>query len=631
MIRAGIIAIVVVLTALSLAAGVAAVMVILRWRAGSDEPPTLTVAAACAGFTASEVEKAVARPIEEQLNGVEVLRRLHSRSWHDGSYRLEISLAPGTDLEAALLLIQDRIALALPALPKDTLNAGVTIRKGDSGPLMIICVLSPDGRFDAQYLGRYATGELKDELARLPGVAEVTVLGASEYVLRMWLDAAKLKARELTAGDVAQAFKEQNVAAAAGLPVGPGGELTFTLAARAGLIEVEQIEAVVIKTDPVGRTIRLRDVARVELGLRRTNSASLDGKDGAALVVYPLAHAQRSDVRAGVQAKLTELHRRLPDGVDTFTGFDFAPEAMAKGPGYLVLDVDPPIGASAEFAARTLTREEGLLRQLANVRNVLALSEQPFDRDRDQACLLVALAPSEGKPVDHARLMRKIPAGLIAEETAAFVRMRDVSENGRSGRLRYPVALAIIGPDRPQLQELAGQLAARMSQDQRLTDVWASQRVDRALAVDIDRTKAAALDLDVAEILASLEAAIGPAYSGETRNVAENWRFRLPDGAGRRTIVETLNQLKVRTRNGQMVPLQTIAALREVSDPAQLDRIDLQPAISITANPALGLTLAEARFVCERLAAEVLPKQGPNQYRLVWLREMPVARGSGGD
>jgi multidrug efflux pump subunit AcrB len=612
-IRTGII---IVLTGLILVAAV--VFILLVWRTNPNEPPSVTIETASAGLPASEVEQTIAAPIEQQVRGVEHLRRLHSRSWHDGSCTLEVSFAPGIDVNLALGLVQNRVALAIPALPVEAQNMGVTVRKGSSGPFMIVCVRSPDARFDALYLGRYAATELKDQLARVYGISDVTVVGAREYALRIYLDPEKLKAREVTAADVTKALKEQNVDLNAGLAENPGGVFALTSPVRGGQLQAEKIESIVVKVDPQGRMVRLRDIARVELGATRGTSASLDGNDVLALVVYALAQAEPSDVQAAVRTKQAEVRRGLPDGVELFAEFDFSQEAMADGRGYLVLDVDLPVEASAELTRRALTDGERVLRQLAGVRNVLALSEQPFDRDRNQPCLIVALGPAQGTPIDRAQLMREIRAGFIDPEKRASIRMRDLSGRARTGRFGYAIDFAIIGPDRPRLQELAGQLVAQMSQDRRLTDVRAGLRLEPVLSVDVDRAKAKSLDLDPAEILRSLEAFLGYAQAGNTTHSGGTWRFRLPVDAGGPANLDTLNQLKVRTRQGQMAALHTVAALRQLNEPITLDRIDLNPAISITANPAEGSTLAEARTVCERLAAEILPKQQPADYRLIW-------------
>jgi multidrug efflux pump subunit AcrB len=509
---------------------VAGVTGLILWRTIPDDPVFVTVTAVSTGSTAAEVEQTIAAPIEQQLSGVKPIQGRHSRSWHDGSYRLDVSFAPGVDGERALVLVQDRVAAALPALPTGIQNSGVIVRKGSFGPVMIIGVISPDRRFDALQLSVYTKSKLEAELGRLPGVAEVIVLGALEYG---W--------------------------------------------------------------------------------------ANLDGGDAGALAVYALANARPFDLRAMLQAKLEELRGRLADGVGIFAGFDLSHEAIAGGQDYLLLDVDLPVEAGTERSRHILTRCQELARQLTGVQHVLALSHQPFVRDPGQPCLVLGLRHSEVAPIDHRHLMREIRARFLADAKAK-IRIRDLSRTTPTRRFGYPVAFALTGPDRTRLQELAGDLVARMSQDRRLTDVKAHVGLKLELAVDLDRIKAAALGLDPAEIFDSLRVLFGSPESDNPSRSRATWTFRPPVDAGGRANVEKFNQLKVRTRNGRMVPLTTVAAIRAVNEPTPLERIDLQPALSITANPAEGSTLPEAQSACEQLALEVLGKEQPAQYRLVWTK-----------
>jgi len=632
------------LTALSLAAGV---IVFLGCGAGAHDPPALTVEAVYPGATASVVEQAVAAPIEQQVSGVEHLRQLRSRCGSDGSYTLEVSFAAGTDLNIAQILVQNRVNVALLALPAESRRLGVTVKKRSPGLLMIVCLLSPDGRFDTVYLSMYATMMLKDELARLPGVADVAILGGQDYAARIRLDPGKLAARNLSPADVTRALEQQNLEATSGVPAGPGGTFELTPNARGGPPQPEELASIVIKADPEGHVIRLRDVAGLQLGAGQAAFASLDGKPVAVLAVYPLGQARPWDVSAAVRAKLAELRPRFPEGVEAFAGFDFSRQATAETPGYLLLDVSPPDNVPVESTGRLLWRGEQLLQRLPGVRNVLALSEQPFDRNRDQPCLVVCLEPASGAPVDRERLIREIRTAPIAAEMEAvirmrelfgaaqsqrlgdpidFARMRDLSGAAQSQRLGYPIDFAICGPDRVRLQELVSQLVARMSQDRRLTDLWAGPRLAPAISVDIDRAKAATLGLALADISVSLQTVLGSVQAGNISQFGRTWPVRVQVDMGGRTDVDALNRLLVRTDKGQMVPLRAVTTLRREYEPTHLERFNLFPAVSITASPTGELSLAEARFVCERLAAEVLPKQRPAEYRLVWLREMAAAQ-----
>ena len=491
----------------------------------------MTIETADPGATASAVERTIAVPIEQQISGVEHLRQMRSRSRRGGSYTLLVSFAAGTDLNLAQVLVQNRVALALPALPAETQGLGVTIIKRSPDPLMLIALFSPDGRRDASYLANYATIQLKGDLAPLPGVAEVSIVGRQEFALRVRLDPDKLATRNLTLADVTQALKRQDGEAAAGQQAGPGGVPHHPPIDRGARMEPDQFAAIVIKTEPDGRAIRLRDVAGLELGAGPVGFESFAGRPAAVLVVYPLVHADRREVSAMVQARLLELGEQFPDGVDAFAGFDFSREPTGEAPGCLVLDVDPPVGASVEMIGRLLERGEQSLRRLAGVETVLVLAQQPFDRDRDQPCLVVCLGPANDAPVARERLSSAIRERLVAEQVGS-IRVRELSGPARSRRLGYPLEFAIDGPDRARVQELAGQLVAQMLRDTRLTDVRAGSRPVPSLSVDIDQAKAASLGLAVADISASIQAARGAAQAGNITLAGRTWPVRVQVGSG---------------------------------------------------------------------------------------------------
>ncbi len=250
-------------------------------------------------------------------------------------------------------------------------------------------------------------------------------------------------------------------------------------------MQPEQLTAIVIKADPEGRVTRLRDVVSgLELGAGYEGFESLDGKDAAVLAIYPVVHASRAEVSEFVRARLSELRPRFPEGLSAFTGFDFSREPTSEAPGYLVLDVDPPAGTSAEMTESLLNRGEQVLQRLAGVRTVLAISEQTFDLDHDQPCLVVGLGQKNGVAVDREQLIadirREIRVQIIAAGRAAAIGVRDLSGAVRFPGFRYPIAFAICGPER-RVRELAGQMVARMSRDPRLMDVRAGLRTAPAL------------------------------------------------------------------------------------------------------------------------------------------------------
>jgi multidrug efflux pump subunit AcrB len=323
-------------------------------------PPTVQITALFPGANALTVQDTVAAPIEEQVSGVEGMVYMSSRCTNDGAYNLTVTFKLGMDSDMAQVLVQNRVSLALPVIPALVQNEGINVKKMSPNTLMIVNLLSPDGRYDALRLSNYATVNVKDELGRLPGVAGITYLGQRDYSLRAWLDADKMAALRLSAMDVVTAIAQQNVQVAAGQigqqPVPRGQQFQLTINTQGRLIEPEQFSDIILKADPTnpqatvsqGSTtapastagsaspvssaapvtgiVRLRDVARVEQGSQQYDqSCTLDGKPSVALSIYQLPGSNALDTAAGVYAKMKELKARFPDGLDYKIVYDTTP------------------------------------------------------------------------------------------------------------------------------------------------------------------------------------------------------------------------------------------------------------------------------------------------------------------
>ncbi|HYD47378.1 MAG TPA: efflux RND transporter permease subunit, partial [Terriglobales bacterium] len=232
-------------------------------------PPTVQVSASYPGANAQVVAATVAAPIEEQVNGVENMLYMSSTSGSDGSYRLTVTFDVGTDLDIAQVLVQNRVAIAQRFLPEEVQRQGVTTRKQSTNIILFVVLTSPDQRFDSLYLSNFAFLRVRDELSRIPGVGDVTVIGAGQYSMRVWLDPQRLKAVNLTTSDVVSAIREQNIQVAAGQlgqpPAPSTQDFQLTVNTLGRLTEVAQFEDIVVKSEGT-RVTRLRDVARVELG-----------------------------------------------------------------------------------------------------------------------------------------------------------------------------------------------------------------------------------------------------------------------------------------------------------------------------------------------------------------------------
>lgn len=299
-------------------------------------PPTVQVSCTYPGASAQVVADTVAAPIEQQVNGVEGMLYMSSQCGNDGSYNLTVTFDLGTDLNIALVMVQNRVSLAMPQLPSSVQKQGLTIKKKSPNILLVIDFFSPDGRYDNIYLSNYATIYVKDEIFRLEGVGDINYLGERDYSIRAWLDPQKLASRNITANDVANAIQNQNVAAAPGQlgqqPVPSGEAFQLPMDTLGRLSEPEQFGNIIVKAIPGdsnsvdARIVRLKDVAEVEMGAANYNQiASVDGLPAAALAIYQLPGTNALDVANRVRAKMVELKKRFPEGLEYGIYYDTTP------------------------------------------------------------------------------------------------------------------------------------------------------------------------------------------------------------------------------------------------------------------------------------------------------------------
>jgi multidrug efflux pump subunit AcrB len=293
-------------------------------------PPSINVMCNYAGANAQVVADSVAAPIEQQVNGVEGMMYMVSQSNNDGSYQLTVTFKPGINLNFAQVLVQNRINLALPLLPDVVKQAGVTTRKRNPDILQVVAIVSPNGRYDMLYLSNFATIRVKDEIARVPGVGDVQQFGQQDYSMRLWVDPEKLAALNLTAGDVANALREQNMQVAAGhfgqQPTGPGSPFEFTITTLGRLTEPEQFDNIVLRTDKDGRQVFLRDVGHAALGARSVDSTSKVNKHfNASLAIFPLPDANAIATAHRVRDKMEQLKKSFPEDVDYVVSLEMTP------------------------------------------------------------------------------------------------------------------------------------------------------------------------------------------------------------------------------------------------------------------------------------------------------------------
>ncbi len=290
-------------------------------------PPTIQVSASYPGASARTLMDTVAQPIEQQVNGVEGMQYMQSTSSSDGRYTLVVTFEVGTDLDLAQLLVQNRVAAALAQLPPAVQQQGVVTRKKSTAILQILTLTAPGGEYDALFLSNFATLQLRDKLARVPGVADVFVFGVGRYSMRVWLDPEQMRQRSLMPSDVIDAVRAQNAYVAAGQlgmpPTRPGRALQLTLDVAGNVDRAEDYEDMVVKRGPEGQLTRLRDVGRVELGAQSYSQFfKLDDRVAAGIAIFQLPDANALDTAARVRSAMAELARSFPPGLVHEVPFD---------------------------------------------------------------------------------------------------------------------------------------------------------------------------------------------------------------------------------------------------------------------------------------------------------------------
>ena len=290
-------------------------------------PPTVNVTARFPGANPAEVSETVATPLEEQINGVENMIYMTSLATSDGSLSLRATFAIGTDPDLAQQLVQNRVAQALPRLPEVTRQLGVVVQKSTPDLTMVVHLRSPEGTFDGLYLRNYATLNIRDELAKIPGVGEARIFGSGDYAMRIWLNPNKIAERGLTANEVVDAVRRQNQQVAGGVIGGPpyGNEVQVQMPVNVEgrLKSVEDFENVIIRRDARGVVTRLRDVARVALESQSYSLRSLlNNQQAVALPIFASPGANALDISDAVRATMKRLGPQMPEGVEYTIVYD---------------------------------------------------------------------------------------------------------------------------------------------------------------------------------------------------------------------------------------------------------------------------------------------------------------------
>ncbi|WP_269539225.1 efflux RND transporter permease subunit [Cerasicoccus fimbriatus] len=283
-------------------------------------PPQVTISAVYPGANAQTVAETVASPIEQEVNGVENMIYMSSVSANDGTMSLTVTFESGVDQDMSNVLTQNRVSKAQSQLPQEVQRMGVTVKKKSSVANMYVALTSPDGSYDDVFLSNYLELRIKDEVARVNGVGEVQTFGVGKYAMRIWLDPQKMTTRKVSVDEIVAAVQQQNVQVAAGSigePPAPKDQpFQLTVNVQGRLVDPEEFQEIIIRSTSDGGALRIKDVARVEIGSESYRLASsFNGKDCAAFAIYQIPGANAINVVDGVKAKLVELSKNFPQGV----------------------------------------------------------------------------------------------------------------------------------------------------------------------------------------------------------------------------------------------------------------------------------------------------------------------------
>ena len=284
-------------------------------------PPTISVNASYPGANAATIADTVASVIEQEVNGVEGMIYMYSQSTDDGNMQLSVTFEVGTDIDKAQVLVQNRVAAAEPRLPEEVRRNGITVNKRAPDLLLVIHLVSPDKTYDQVYISNYALLNVRDEIARIPGVGDVTLFGSREYSMRVWLDPERIALRGMTADEVLSALRAQNLQVAGGAlgqPPQPNmGAFQLSLQLKGRLLQPDEFENIVLKTGADGRVVRVKDVGRVELGaLNYTTYGYQDEYPATVMIVTQQPGSNAIQTASAIKAEMARISQRFPKGLE---------------------------------------------------------------------------------------------------------------------------------------------------------------------------------------------------------------------------------------------------------------------------------------------------------------------------
>ena len=554
------------------------------------DPPAgvIRVTATYPGADARTVDETVLAPLFAQLVGVEGVTRLESEARNDGTGTVTIYFEPKSDLNHAQVEVQNRASLALPVIPAPCRNLGMSVRKFPAAPSVFwIALTSADNKHDAALLANYATVFFKDQLARIPGVADVRVVGFGELGVQVRVKPDRLRAYNVSVGDVVDQLQRQNTQVAAGGMIGGRA-----VAASGRLTKPEEFADVILKATRAGEVLRVRDVAKVELGHARGESAGgglayVNGKPAALIAVTAWPGRVTLD-------KLSKL-----DAIDDMPpGMRFDIFADPTADRLMEVEVRVPPGSPLEYTQAKVAEATELIRGLPGKPDTVAFAK---GRRSDAATILVKI-PAKGGPT-----VTDVNTALDSLPNAA-IRVGVVQPGGEA----FPVRLALTGPweaDDETLREVTDRYVKRLLKESSVAEpgVYPGQP-EPHFAVKIDRDKCAQALVELDDVFTTLQMNLGGVHATNTGVFHRVLPVTVQAAPEYARTIEDLEMLFVRNATGEMVPLVKFTTIKKALAPPAIVRVNGRRAVIITAASGASKSSAGTAALCVKLAQEVLPK-----------------------
>jgi multidrug efflux pump subunit AcrB len=569
-------------------------VLILSWALfASAADPVIRVAATYPGADARTLDETVLSPLYRQISGVEGMTRIESEARNDGTGTLTVYFHPKAELNLAEVQVHNRVNLALPTVPEPCRRLGVAVRKVPAGPPQFWLALTSTGpNTDEKDLKNYALVYLKPEFSRTLGVTDVRVVGAEDFGMQVWLKPDRLRAYQLMAGDVIDALRRQNPLTAVGGTLG-GKASGTTVTASGRLSKPEEFANVILRASADGEILRLKDVARVELGNAMNGFTRVNGKPAALIAVTAWPGRVTAD-----QFVKAEGVGDLPPGMK----FEVIADRTADR--FVAVEVQLPPGTTLERTEDVVARATESIRELPGKPDSFTFSETGVSNEATIFVKVHAKGGPTAAEIDKA----------LSDLPGVKIRVGDVSP----GKEAFPARIALTDPNEfrdpgergeERFREVVGRVLARLAKDK---DVAASAAFPGPAAprhvVEIDRDKCAQKLVELNDLFTTLQASLGGVYATDFHKFGRAFRVTVQTDPQFARHLEDLDNLFVRNDKGEMVPLSALMKVRKSSGPAAVMRINGYRAAIITSSPAPGKTPAETGARCAELAQEALPR-----------------------